>query len=378
MTWAKPDQSCVSWSRRRTSLLALFGVLLGLFSVTTATAQTSSSKPGYVEERTPSGSGFGKLSEPLPDMPPSSPTTRSKAQPAKPSMERDRVRALGCTRASATGGIPTSYCAFLLRNNVLLLRADELVRSNQFRILKRGVREPLESDYGNRVQERDAMLPEGDWLDESFARLMPRRQRLNAIKKDLDSEIADYQRKVASHNSQCAPARDEQTYRWCLEDSKGIRSWREDLNKRSAALNAENNELTPLTREHDRRTDAFAKRYNEWAVQVQDLVQRIEAALSSSTGDCTDAQHQTLQDAVNKACKLESRACRSGQSCEELRANLKKNQICYDARKEVMDVCYRGGDPEHQQALAETQNAINTCVDLIRRRCGIGAASPTR
>ncbi|PYQ65479.1 MAG: hypothetical protein DMF53_05460 [Acidobacteria bacterium] len=81
-------------------------------------------------------------------------------------------------------------------------------------------------------------------------------------------------------------------------------------------------------------------------------------------GNCDQAEHRILQDAVDRICK-QPRRCTPGMSPKELQDNFNKNMECYYARKEVNQRCYNGGDPGHRQQQDDARRAALNCLDLM-------------
>ena len=86
---------------------------------------------------------------------------------------------------------------------------------------------------------------------------------------------------------------------------------------------------------------------------------------------CTDAEHATLQAAVNEACKSGPRACNPSQDLATLRANLVKNIACAEAREAINRRCFPpAGDAGHRQAAGDDRKAAARCQALIAQKTG--------
>jgi Novel toxin 16 len=87
-------------------------------------------------------------------------------------------------------------------------------------------------------------------------------------------------------------------------------------------------------------------------------------------GDCTKQRHRDLQGEVGRACKSESMACQNSMSCDELVSRWTKFEACIQARKKLMDECFRGGDSKHRLALREYLIGQEKCVQIIKdKKC---------
>jgi len=94
-------------------------------------------------------------------------------------------------------------------------------------------------------------------------------------------------------------------------------------------------------------------------------------------GDCTPEEHDQLQNAVNVECKRTPVRCVSLQSCAVLRANWLQFQHCINARANIMNKCFQGGDDRHKQALESTQTGANKCWRLMEeKKCPLPSCIP--
>ena len=64
------------------------------------------------------------------------------------------------------------------------------------------------------------------------------------------------------------------------------------------------------------------------------------------------------------------RACKGDQTCDEVVARKRTNVACYDARLDVMNTCFKGGDHKHHKALVtDAADAIEKCDEWISKKC---------
>lgn len=85
-------------------------------------------------------------------------------------------------------------------------------------------------------------------------------------------------------------------------------------------------------------------------------------------GDCTYAEHRTLQDEVDRACDRNTR-CTQNDSCPTIWERIQFNAECIRARSTINTRCFRGGDPGHTEALANAVAALGNCWAVYNRRC---------
>ncbi|NRD61438.1 hypothetical protein HRD49_06705 [Corallococcus exiguus] len=87
-------------------------------------------------------------------------------------------------------------------------------------------------------------------------------------------------------------------------------------------------------------------------------------------GDCTNDVWRDLSKAVGTACKTQSMNCDETMSCVDLTVRWNRFERCIEARRTLMNRCFRGGDLAHKGALATYERGQAECTKLIRVRCG--------
>ncbi|WP_366934443.1 hypothetical protein [Corallococcus exiguus] len=87
-------------------------------------------------------------------------------------------------------------------------------------------------------------------------------------------------------------------------------------------------------------------------------------------GDCTKDVWRDLSKAVGTACKTQSMNCDETMSCVDLTVRWNRFEQCIEARRTLMNRCFRGGDLAHKGALATYERGQAECTKLIRVRCG--------
>ena len=86
-------------------------------------------------------------------------------------------------------------------------------------------------------------------------------------------------------------------------------------------------------------------------------------------GDCDESTYKGLVQKKATICST-SRACNGSHTCDELVQRKRLNVDCYDARLDVMNTCFRGGDHKHYKALViDAEKAIGACDELIPKKC---------
>jgi hypothetical protein len=86
-------------------------------------------------------------------------------------------------------------------------------------------------------------------------------------------------------------------------------------------------------------------------------------------GDCTKDVWRDLTKAVGTACKTQSMKCNANMSCADLTIQWNRFERCIDARRTLMNRCFRGGDRAHKESLIAYERGKAECTKLIRVRC---------
>lgn len=90
----------------------------------------------------------------------------------------------------------------------------------------------------------------------------------------------------------------------------------------------------------------------------------------SDYGDCTPEEHRSLQNMVENACGS-AFACSGNDSAAILNEKIGKISQCIDARKRIMEKCYKGRNDDkhktHKQAIDERINSIRNCQQLLSK-----------
>lgn len=89
----------------------------------------------------------------------------------------------------------------------------------------------------------------------------------------------------------------------------------------------------------------------------------------SPPGDCTRDVYRTLNQATGAACKTEGMSCNEAMSCQDLTVRWNRFANCIQARRHLMDRCFRGGDLAHKSVLAAYEKGQARCTELIGIRC---------
>ncbi|RKH49679.1 hypothetical protein D7X55_02745 [Corallococcus sp. AB049A] len=86
-------------------------------------------------------------------------------------------------------------------------------------------------------------------------------------------------------------------------------------------------------------------------------------------GDCTKDVWRDLSKAVGTACKTQSMSCTARMSCVDLTAQWNRFEHCIQARRTLMNRCFRGGDAEHKSVLEGYERGQARCTEFIRVQC---------
>lgn len=94
---------------------------------------------------------------------------------------------------------------------------------------------------------------------------------------------------------------------------------------------------------------------------------------AASSRRCNDATYERLVNAKESAC-ARARSCNVHQSCAELSSRISAGSQCASARRNVMDICFAGGDARHLAELDEVLEVLQACQSILsgkryRREC---------
>ncbi len=85
-------------------------------------------------------------------------------------------------------------------------------------------------------------------------------------------------------------------------------------------------------------------------------------------GNCTQDQWWELQQAVRQECKVNRpKACKEGDSPEEIDAKSQQFARCIGARTNLADACFDGGDAGHQEQVANLTRGLANCEEQRQR-----------
>lgn len=91
----------------------------------------------------------------------------------------------------------------------------------------------------------------------------------------------------------------------------------------------------------------------------------------SPPGDCSKEVFRELNQVVGVACKGQPMRCDEDMDCPTLLARWDQFGRCIQARKMLMDRCFRGGDKAHKSKLADYVAGQARCLELISKKCPV-------
>jgi hypothetical protein len=84
---------------------------------------------------------------------------------------------------------------------------------------------------------------------------------------------------------------------------------------------------------------------------------------------CEPDRRGELQAEVNRQCKGGWSGCKGNWPCGDLWDYWGGWQACADARKQVNDECYGGGDKSHRGRADNAQRAADRCREFYDKHC---------
>jgi len=82
-------------------------------------------------------------------------------------------------------------------------------------------------------------------------------------------------------------------------------------------------------------------------------------------GDCNESHYNHLKNEVNITCKPRPKSCQPSDSCSSVEQRIDIFSACADARKTIMDECFRSGDRRHQKEYTRTRADADQCKGMI-------------
>lgn len=86
-------------------------------------------------------------------------------------------------------------------------------------------------------------------------------------------------------------------------------------------------------------------------------------------GDCSEDKYNHLKQKKQNSCNVEGgRTCKLTDSCAIIADKIGINASCIDARNNVMNQCFRGGNLAHQLERETTRGTLYLCVGMSQAK----------
>lgn len=214
---------------------------------------------------------------------------------------------------------------------------------------------------------RAKLLDDADVIDPKDKALYAEAVQLDQNAAVLNQELDKINAEIARFNQTCVGVPYPPSYcpSWSVDLDRRIA----DLKRRINTHNAKVADFRNRKKTFDGVVETFGNKILSWGEYINDFIAKTQTFLSYS-GTCTKEEHYQLQQVVNTACSPAIiRACKKGQDCDLLRENLRKFEACIKARKDINDKCYGGGDPGHNEQIANMTNGAKNCISIIKEDC---------
>lgn len=188
----------------------------------------------------------------------------------------------------------------------------------------------------------------------------------------LNKEIEALRAAWAAHQQGCPVPHDAA----CTAEHNRLVEWDKDLRQRITIHNANYEDWLKRKKALDDSVTGWRSKLKSWEQVILGFIEKVQAFLKD-TGNCKPKQHEALQQQVKDACKVpnEPYACRQwnpndpAKDCSEWRVIYQRNIDCYNARREINQTCYDGGNPTHQDEERIAAERADTCWLLIQESC---------
>ena len=96
----------------------------------------------------------------------------------------------------------------------------------------------------------------------------------------------------------------------------------------------------------------------------------------SPPGDCGQQQYDDLVNEKEQACGKESRC--KGDLCDQTEINkrISNRSECINARLNVMETCFKGGDSIHWNMLLEQLSGLKKCQNCLAKAMAGSSCKP--
>ena len=81
-------------------------------------------------------------------------------------------------------------------------------------------------------------------------------------------------------------------------------------------------------------------------------------------GKCTPDEHDKRKNNVSESCKSGQKICTAKDTSEIWRSKEAAWQQCFEARNDIMNSCFMGGDKAHKAELESVREKLNTCKGM--------------
>ncbi len=281
----------------------------------------------------------------------------------------------GQTRLGALGYVyPGSLAEAMSQIGSAYQAAIDVEQSQDYQNLPTQTLEPLNTHWDALVKTHDQLTNQAPDLDSENDALSSEKQELDSEANDLENRKSALQSAIDSYNESCGgKTLPPGPYEQCESERQNLKSQISQLNNDISAFSDKANDFN--SRADNLRTSAssWINTLKSWINDMDQWGEDVKAAFAQAdTGDCTEDERDHLQAIVKNACEYPPLArCTPDLGCDVLEDYTDRFQGCYDARKAIIDQCYKGiPDDRHQVELQSVLNGLNRCKDFLNQQCG--------
>lgn len=224
--------------------------------------------------------------------------------------------------------------------------------------------------WENITNARTLLLNEAQSLEHMDSKLYADGEQIGQNAVALNKEIEALKAEIAAYNAECAgqPVTEK-----CTNWRKELVKWQEDLKKKIADHDANYSDWQKRANELTSSVNGWRSKLKAWEQAILYFIEKAQAFLKD-TGNCTPQQHEDLQTPIHPLCDRD-RACKQwnpnnpAEDCVKWREYYQRNIDCHNARREINQVCFNGGNPIHQDKEREAAETAENCWNLIQGHC---------
>ena len=216
-----------------------------------------------------------------------------------------------------------------------------------------------------------SLLKDANSMDSTDTGLYSEGMKIDQTAASLNQERDKLYAEIDAYNAKCSG---QPASTFCTNWYTKLVSWQNDLKNRIATHNKHVEEWRGRVKTFKSVVDNWIGALTAWEQDMLGFISKADNFLYGTNGNCTPTQHDALQREVNTLCSMK-RGCEqsnpndSAKDCPIWRLYYQRNIDCHNARREINQVCYDGGNPIHLDEELKAAQAAEHCWGFIQGNC---------